>query len=76
MTRFEYISQNIDTIKIMIKIGIISPTILRNWEIYSRFDYYRRIGENVCMSVFFTGNDLKAEERRIYRIKKLMESEL
>jgi hypothetical protein len=76
MTRFTYINQHIETIKFEIKIGLISPTVLRHWEIYCRFDYYRKLGETVGMSVIYTGDDLKVDDRRIYKIKKLMESEL
>jgi hypothetical protein len=75
MTKFEYINQNIETIKKEIKIGLISPTLLRHWEIYCKFDYYRRTN-SVCMSVFYTSEDLNVEERRIYTIKKLMETQI
>jgi hypothetical protein len=76
MTRFLYISQNLDRIKYEIKIGLISPTVLRHWEIYSRFDYYRKLDNSVCMSVIYTGEDLKVKDAWIYCIKKNMEAEI
>lgn len=76
MTRFIYISQNIERIKYEIKIGLISPTVLRHWEIYSRFDYYRKLDNSVSMAVIFTGEDLKVKDAWIYYIKKQMETDV
>lgn len=76
MTRIEYINENIERIKTDIKAGLISPTLLRHWEIYCRFDYYRKTQNSVCMSVFFTSEDLDVKEIQIYRVKKQMEAQI
>lgn len=74
MTRFTYINQNIDRIKYEVKIGLISPTVIKYWEMYSRFDYYRKLGNSVNMSIFYAGEDLSIKDRLAFRIKKQMES--
>lgn len=79
MTKFEFINNNILTpngIKDQIKAGIISITVLRHFEIYSRFDYYRKAGNNVSTSIFNVSEDFGVIEGTVYKIKKSMESEL
>lgn len=79
MNKFEYINQNILTpkgIKDQIKAGIISITVLRHFEIYSRFDYYRKTGSSVSTSVFNVSEDFNINERSIYRIVKNMQLEI
>jgi len=76
MSRFEYINLHLDTIRKEVKIGLISPTILAHYSIYSRFDYYRKSGEYVGVSVFFTNQDMKVSEKTIYKIIKNMQEEI
>lgn len=77
MSRFEYINQNIDRIKYETTIGLISSTVIKYWAIYCRYDYYRKTGEGVRMSVTFAAKDFKMEDTRgVYRIKKMMEKDL
>jgi hypothetical protein len=73
MTKFEYINQNIETIKKEISLGLISTTVLSHFAIYSRYDYYRKLKNYVCVSIFFTSEDCKVSERLIYKIVKQME---
>jgi hypothetical protein len=76
MTQFQYITSDIERIKFEVRAGLISCTLLRHIQIYSRYDYYRRQGESVTQSVFYASLDLKATERDVYKIKKRMESEI
>jgi len=76
MKLYTYINTNIDRIKTEIKIGLMPSSILRHWEIYSRFDYYRRTGNNVRSSVACTASDMRSCERSVLLIKKRMESEI
>jgi hypothetical protein len=74
MTKAEYISRNIDHIKMDIKLGIVSSTILRHLEIYCRFDYYRKSGLPVNESILNAGDDFKVSETTVFKIKKQMEA--
>ncbi len=76
MTRFQYINKNIDKIKEEIKLGLISTTILNHFIIYSKYDYYRKLGNYVGFSVLFTSEDLKVDERTVFRVIKNMEEEI
>ena len=79
MTRFEYINKNILTpkgIKDHIKAGIISITVLRSFEIYSRFDHYKKQGHNVTLSVFYVSEDFNISESWVYKVVTNMESEI
>ena len=76
MTLFVYINQNIDRIKFDIKAGLVPCVILRHWQIYSRYDYYRKLGHEVSEAVLFTGEDNKVNERSVYYIIKKMEREI
>jgi hypothetical protein len=75
MTTFTYINTNIDRIRKEIKAGIIPCTILLHWEIYSRYDIYRKMGHNTVMAVFFVAEQYKVSEILVYKIKRKMESE-
>lgn len=74
MTFYQYINTNIDRIRAEIRMGLITTSILRHWEIYSRFNYYRRAGNNVRASVTYTSADLRISKRGVFRIVKRMES--
>jgi len=79
MNRFEYINKNIlkpDGIKEQIKLGVLPSSVIRHFEIYSRFDYYKKQGHNVSKSVFYVSEDFKIGEWSVYRIKKTMENEI
>jgi len=76
MTRFQYISDNFLTIKKEVKMGLISPTILSHYAIYSRYDYYRKLGNRNSVSILITSDNFKVSENLIYKIIKEMESEI
>jgi hypothetical protein len=76
MTYFQYINSNLDRVKFDIKIGLISPSVLRYFLIYSRFDYYMVQGHSHAESLQFTGMDFNIGERWSQMIIKKMESEI
>lgn len=76
MNRFQYINDNIVQIKKDIYAGIFPLGLLKHYAIYSRFDYYKKLGNSVTDSVFFISQDFKVSERWIFKIIKNMESEI
>jgi hypothetical protein len=76
LTKYEYINRNIDHIKLDVKLGIVSYTVIRHWEIYCRFDYYRKLNNPISDAAINAGDDFKISETQIFRIKKDMESEI
>jgi len=63
-------------VKLDVKIGLIPCGILRHIQIYSRYDYYRRLGHKATQAVLFTAEDMQVQERWIYNIIKKMEKEI
>lgn len=76
MTLFHYINENIDRIKYEMSIGIITCTLMKHWQIYSRYEYYRRLGNSKTNSVIFVCGDFQVEQRAVYYIIKRMEIEI
>jgi len=74
MTKFEYINQYINPIKKDVKLGFMPCSILRHFAIYSRFEYYKRIGNKRSDAIICTQNDFQISERQICRIIKNMET--
>jgi len=76
MTRFEYVSGNIERIKKEIKLGLVSTSVLSHYAIYSRYEYYRRLGNNVSRAVLFTSDSMCVSERCVFNIIKSMEENI
>lgn len=76
MTLFTYISHNIDRIKFDMRIGLVSCALMKHWQIYSRYDYYKRIGNSTRNAVIGCMNDFQMAEYSVYRIIKNMETEI
>lgn len=76
MNRFTYINNNITRIKSETKLGLISTSILRHYAIYSRYDYYRKLNNPVCLSVILTSENLNICESAVFKIIKKMEEEV
>lgn len=76
MNKFTYINQNLPRIKIEIKSGLISTSILRRYAIYSRYDYYRKLGNPNCLAQSLTSENLRICERYVRKIIKNMETEI
>jgi hypothetical protein len=76
MTLFQYINQNIERIKAEAKIGLVNCHVFYHWRIYSRYDYYRKLGNNVTDSVEFCVDDFKVAASWVFSIIKKMEAEI
>jgi hypothetical protein len=69
-------NKNIKWYKKLTITGDISTTRLGHYAIYSRYDYYRKLGNYVGFSVLYTSEDYKVSKRLVYRIIKNMEEQL
>ncbi len=76
MTVFNYINTNIERIKYDVSIGLIDKCIIRRFEIYCRYDQYRKQGYNVSDSALFAGDDFNISDSRVFAIKLKMEAEI
>lgn len=76
MTYFSYINTNIERIRKEIRLGIISISVLTHYRIYSRYDYYKLLGNPTCLSIQLTAKDLKISEIWVKKIKRQMEQEI
>ncbi len=76
MTKFQYVNTNIDRIKKEVRMGIISTSVLSHYVIYSRYDYYRKLGNYVGVSVLYTSDTCSISERCVFKIIKDMETEI
>jgi len=76
MTLFAYISQNIERIKFDMWIGLVSIAVMKQWQIYCRYDYYRKLGNSVSKSTKYTGLDFNISDTWVYNIIKKMETEI
>ena len=73
MTKFQYINDNLLTIKKEVRMGLIPPSVLSHFAIYSRYDYYRKLGNYVGFSVLFASDSCRVSESLVYKIIKEME---
>ncbi len=76
MTLFHYINSNIERIKYEVGIGIVDSCLLRRYEIYCRYDYYRKQGYGIMDSALYAGDDFHITDNRVYKIMRKMESEI
>ena len=74
MTLFTYISQNLERVKFDVRIGLITCGTLKHFQIYSRYDYYKRLGNSTCDAFVGVCNDFQVEQRWVYKIIKKMEA--
>lgn len=73
MTVYGYINQNIERVKREVTFGIVPVSILRHWEIYSRFDAHKKMKQTITNAVTLTSADMRCCESTIYKIIKKME---
>jgi len=73
MTIYQYISRNIDRVRNEVRLGLMPCGLLRHWEIYSRYDAYKKMQHNVSDAVLFAANDMHVSERAVFKIIKKME---
>jgi hypothetical protein len=76
MTRFEFINANIEGIRKYMQKGLILTSVLNHYTIYSRYDYYRKLGNYVGISVMLTSEDYKVSEILVRKIIHEMEESI
>ena len=76
MNLYTYINNNIVRIKQEVKMGLISSSVTKDWEIYCRFSYYKKINTKCSLALAFTCEDFKVSEQWVYKIIKRMEVEI
>jgi len=79
MTKFEYINQNIlnpKGIREQVKLGILPASIIRHFELYCRYDYYRKQGYKKYISIGFVAEDYRLHDNTILNVIRSMEAEL
>jgi hypothetical protein len=74
MTLYEYLTTNIARVKKDTALGIMPCSILRHWEIYSRYDAYKKMKYTVVDSVLNAADDMHVSERIVFKIIKKMET--
>jgi hypothetical protein len=73
---YGYINHNIDRVKYEITLGLMPTSILRHWEIYSRFDAYKKMGFTVVDAVLYTANEMRCCESSVFKVIKRMEAQV
>lgn len=73
MHLYAYLNANIERIRREVALGIIPCSVLRHWEIYSRFDAYKKMNYSVVDAVLFTSNDMRCCESSVFKIIHKME---
>jgi hypothetical protein len=73
MILYEYINTNLTRIRHEAAIGLMPCAVLRHWEIYSRYDAYKKMQHSVVMSVLHTATDMHVSESCVFKIIKKME---
>lgn len=76
MNVYAYVNSNIERVRYEVKLGIIPCSLLRHWEVYSRYDAYKKMGHNVVDAVLYTSSDMRACERSVFGIIKKMEKKV
>ena len=73
MTLYRYINKNLTRIRHEAAIGLIPCSVLRHWEIYSRYDAYRKADVSASIAVLHTATDMQVTEDCVYKIIRKME---
>jgi hypothetical protein len=76
MTLFSYINENIDHVKTDTRLGLISCSLLNHYSIYSRFDYYKKLGHSIRDAASCAAIDFNVTDNTVFIIKKKMEAEV
>jgi hypothetical protein len=76
MTLYNYINLNIDRLRHEAALGIVPCAVLRHWEIYSRFDAYKKMQHSTTMAVLHTSTAMHVSDRCVFVIIKKMEREV
>lgn len=75
MKVFEYVNANIDRVRSEVKGGVNSWTLIWHWEIYARYDTYRKQGETTMIAVIRICDEFKIKTRMVFHIIRKMEAE-
>ena len=73
MQLYGYVNTNIDRIRREVNLGIVPCSVLRHWEIYSRFDAYKKMNNSIVDAVLFTAGDMHCCESSVFKIIRKME---
>jgi len=75
MILYSYINANIDRVRFETRLGLMPCSLLRHWEIYSRYDAYKKMGHTVVEAVLYTSADMRISERGIFKVIRKMEQQ-
>ena len=75
MTLFEYVNKNIPRIRKEVKAGIVPWSVIWHWEIYAKYDVYRKSGETSMISVIRVSDEFRIKNRMVFHIIRKMEGE-
>ena len=73
MNIYGYINANIDRLRHEAALGLVPCSVLRHWEIYSRYDAHKKMQQGVTLAVLHTATDMHVSENTVYKIIKQME---
>lgn len=76
MTLYAYITNNIGRVRKETALGLMPCSILRHWEIYSRYDAYKKMKCSVVDSVLHASDDMHVSERIVFKVIKKMEADV
>lgn len=76
MNLYHYINENMDRVKKEVSLGIMPCSLLRHWEIYSRYDAYKKMNHSVVDSVLNASDDMRVSESSVFKIIRKMEMEV
>lgn len=76
MNLYGYINQNINRVRYEVGLGLMPVSILRHWEIYSKYDAFKRMGFAVVDAVLNTGVEMRCCDSSVFKVIKKMETEI
>lgn len=76
MTLYQYINDNMDRVKKDVNLGLMPCSLLRHWEVYSRYDAYKKMNHSVVDSVLNASDDMRVSESNVFKIIRKMETKV
>lgn len=76
MTLYNYLNNNIKRVKFEVENGIIPYSLIMYRNIYSRYDAYKKMGENTTLAILRIEEEFKVSQDTVYRIIRRMETQL
>lgn len=68
MTLYEHLRENLNTISVLLKSGIVGGSIIRDMEIYKYYRDVRALGNSKSVSFIQTKTHYKIGRTKMYRI--------